>query len=132
MMAQIAIDAQKIATFCHKYQIKRLALFGSALRADFRPDSDVDVLVEFSADAKHGLFASPVWKMNCSVYLAARWIWSIGQRLSKAGIISAVRKFLALRRRSMQRLVSSSGSRDEGYLLDMLIAARDAQLFISG
>jgi hypothetical protein len=57
MMAQIAVDEQKIATFCHKHQIRRLALFGSALRADFRPDSDVDVLVEFSADAKHGLFA---------------------------------------------------------------------------
>ena len=56
-MAQIAVDKKKVATFCHKYRIRRLALFGSALRADFRPDSDVDVLVEFSTDAKYGLFA---------------------------------------------------------------------------
>jgi len=57
MMAQIAVDKKKVATFCHKYRIRRLALFGSALRADFRPDSDVDVLVEFSTDAKYSLFA---------------------------------------------------------------------------
>jgi len=56
-MAQIAVDKKKVATFCHKYRIRRLALFGSALRADFRPDSDVDVLVEFSTDAKYSLFA---------------------------------------------------------------------------
>ena len=57
MMMQIAVDKKKVAAFCHKYRIRRLALFGSALRADFRPDSDVDVLVEFSTDAKYGLFA---------------------------------------------------------------------------
>jgi len=57
MMTQIVVDKKKVATFCHKYRIRRLALFGSALRADFRPDSDVDVLVEFSTDAKYGLFA---------------------------------------------------------------------------
>ena len=56
MIAQIAVDKKKVATFCHKYRIRRLALFGSALRADFRPDSDVDVLVEFSTDAKYSLF----------------------------------------------------------------------------
>ena len=57
MMLPIAVDKKKVAAFCHKYRIRRLALFGSALRADFRPDSDVDVLVEFSADAKYTLFA---------------------------------------------------------------------------
>ena len=55
MMLPIAVDKKKVAAFCHKYRIRRLALFGSALRADFRPDSDVDVLVEFSADAQHSL-----------------------------------------------------------------------------
>jgi hypothetical protein len=37
----------KIAEFCRKHRIRRLAFFGSVLRDDFRPDSDVDVLVEF-------------------------------------------------------------------------------------
>lgn len=55
-MAQIAIDKKRIAAFCRKHRIRRLALFGSALREDFRPDSDVDVLVEFDPEAVPGLF----------------------------------------------------------------------------
>ncbi len=47
MKSKIPIDHQKIADFCHRHHIKKLALFGSVLRDDFRPDSDVDVLVEF-------------------------------------------------------------------------------------
>ncbi len=47
MSARIEIDKTKIADFCRRHHIKRLALFGSVLRDDFRPDSDVDVLVEF-------------------------------------------------------------------------------------
>ncbi len=53
----LIFDKKSIARFCQKNQIRRLALFGSVLREDFRPDSDVDVLVEFSTDAKYGLFA---------------------------------------------------------------------------
>ena len=47
MSARIPIDSKKIADFCRWHHIRRLALFGSVLRDDFRPDSDVDVLVEF-------------------------------------------------------------------------------------
>jgi predicted nucleotidyltransferase len=43
----IAIDPERIADFCRRHHMKRLSLFGSVLRDDFRPDSDVDVLVEF-------------------------------------------------------------------------------------
>lgn len=49
MSAKIPIDSRKIADFCRHHHIKRLALFGSVLREDFRPDSDVDILVEFEA-----------------------------------------------------------------------------------
>ena len=45
--ARIALPQAEIAAFCRRHHIRRLALFGSALRDDFRPDSDVDVLVEF-------------------------------------------------------------------------------------
>jgi predicted nucleotidyltransferase len=41
------VPPEKLAEFCRKHHIKKLALFGSVLREDFRPDSDVDVLVEF-------------------------------------------------------------------------------------
>ena len=47
MNAVPSIPPQRIAAFCRQHGIRRLALFGSALRGDFRPDSDVDVLVEF-------------------------------------------------------------------------------------
>jgi predicted nucleotidyltransferase len=47
MSAHIAIDREQIAAFCRKHHIRKLSLFGSVLRDDFRPDSDVDVLVEF-------------------------------------------------------------------------------------
>lgn len=43
----INVPKSKITDFCRQNHIRRLALFGSALRDDFRPDSDVDVLVEF-------------------------------------------------------------------------------------
>jgi predicted nucleotidyltransferase len=42
--------------FCRKWKIKELALFGSVLRADFRADSDVDVLATFTSDAQWSLF----------------------------------------------------------------------------
>jgi predicted nucleotidyltransferase len=55
MSPQISIDRETLAEFCRKHYIKRLAIFGSALRDDFRPDSDVDVLVEFQPGRVPGL-----------------------------------------------------------------------------
>jgi predicted nucleotidyltransferase len=46
-MVRTAIDRAKVADFCRRNRIRRLALFGSVLRDDFGPESDVDVLVEF-------------------------------------------------------------------------------------
>jgi predicted nucleotidyltransferase len=56
-MAQPRIDIprDRIAEFCRRNRIRRLSLFGSVLRDDFRPESDVDVLVEFEPDAHPGL-----------------------------------------------------------------------------
>ena len=48
----IEIPREKIAEFCKKWKIREFALFGSVLREDFRPDSDIDVLVTFDEDAK--------------------------------------------------------------------------------
>jgi hypothetical protein len=44
---RIPVPSSAIAEFCRRHHVQRLALFGSVLRDDFRPDSDVDVLVEF-------------------------------------------------------------------------------------
>ena len=48
----IHIEQKKIAEFCRRWKIVEFALFGSALRDDFRADSDIDVLVTFSDDAQ--------------------------------------------------------------------------------
>jgi predicted nucleotidyltransferase len=53
--ARIHLPENRIADFCRRHHVRRLALFGSVLRDDFRPDSDVDVLVEFEPGTRVGL-----------------------------------------------------------------------------
>ncbi len=55
MSLKIEIPKEKIAEFCKRNRIRRLALFGSVLRDDFGPESDIDVLVEFEPGARVGL-----------------------------------------------------------------------------
>ncbi|MDD2902461.1 MAG: nucleotidyltransferase family protein [Syntrophales bacterium] len=52
---QVPFPKDKIAEFCRRYHIKKLAVFGSVLGPDFRADSDIDVLVEFEPDHIPGL-----------------------------------------------------------------------------
>src|SRR5712692_8059148 len=52
--ARIEIPHERIADFCRRRHIRWLALFGSVLRDDFRPDSDVDILVEFEPGTRLG------------------------------------------------------------------------------
>ena len=51
---KIKIPTENLDTFCQRYQVRRLSLFGSVLRDDFRDDSDIDVLVQFEPDARVG------------------------------------------------------------------------------
>jgi len=53
--AKIEIPKDRVAAFCRQHHIHKLALFGSVLRDDFRPESDVDVLVEFEPGHVPGL-----------------------------------------------------------------------------
>ena len=55
MSPHIPIDRDAVSAFCRRHHIARLALFGSVLRDDFRPESDVDVLVEFQPGHVPGL-----------------------------------------------------------------------------
>jgi uncharacterized protein len=54
---RVLIPQDKIAEFCHRNQVKSLALFGSVLRTDFGSNSDIDVLVEFLPGARVGFLA---------------------------------------------------------------------------
>lgn len=55
MSPHLVIDRPAVRAFCQRHHIARLALFGSALRNDFGPESDVDVLVEFESGHTPGL-----------------------------------------------------------------------------
>jgi predicted nucleotidyltransferase len=70
--ARIDIPNDKIAEFCRRNRIRRLALFGSVLRDDFRPDSDVDVLVEFEPEARVGLLTLADMEIQLSELLGRK------------------------------------------------------------
>ena len=53
---RIDVDEAQIAELCRRHHVEKLWLFGSVLRDDFRPDSDVDVLVDFAPDARVSLW----------------------------------------------------------------------------
>jgi predicted nucleotidyltransferase len=55
MAARVDLDRRALADFCRRHHVRRLALFGSVLRDDFGPESDVDVLVEFEPGHVPGL-----------------------------------------------------------------------------
>jgi len=57
MPARIPVNQASVEAFCRKWRITEFALFGSVLRPEFRPDSDVDVMVTFAEDAHWGLSA---------------------------------------------------------------------------
>ena len=49
-MPGIVVDKEKIAAFCREWKIRELSVFGSVLRSDFRPDSDIDILISFAEE----------------------------------------------------------------------------------
>ncbi|MEN9222583.1 MAG: nucleotidyltransferase family protein [Thermostichus sp. BF3_bins_97] len=56
-IAEIDLPMEKIVEFCHQWQVTEFALFGSILRDDFRPNSDIDVMVQFHPEA-HPTFST--------------------------------------------------------------------------
>lgn len=59
MNRRIEVSSDDLASFCRKWKITELSLFGSVLREDFRPDSDIDVLVTFAPEARWSLLDLP-------------------------------------------------------------------------
>ena len=56
MNPQVQLDREALAAFCRKWRICELSIFGSALREDFKPESDLDFLVSFEPEAAWDLF----------------------------------------------------------------------------
>jgi len=71
-MAQIELNKERIAAFCRERHIRSLAVFGSALRPEFRPDSDIDLLVEFEPGHTPGLFGIARMERELSALLGGR------------------------------------------------------------
>jgi predicted nucleotidyltransferase len=70
----IAIPKEEIAQFCQRYHIRKLSLFGSVLRDDFTPESDIDFLVEFESGKTPGYFKLVSMEMELSELLEGRKI----------------------------------------------------------
>ena len=56
-MMGLPVEAEQLADVCRRHQVRELAVFGSAARGDARPDSDIDVLVDFEPSARIGFIA---------------------------------------------------------------------------
>ena len=72
MNEQVSVSKEALAAFCREHGIKRLAVFGSALRDDFGPDSDIDVLVEFEPGRVPGLLGVAGLELELSRIFAGR------------------------------------------------------------
>lgn len=71
-MARIDLDQAAVDAFCRKHGLRKLSLFGSVLRDDFRPDSDVDVLVEFRQGVRAGYMTMAAMERELSALLGRR------------------------------------------------------------
>ena len=70
--SQVFAGKDELSSFCHANGIRRLAIFGSALRDDFGPESDIDVLVEFQADRIPGLLGLAGMELELSKLFRGR------------------------------------------------------------
>ena len=71
-MAHLTIPDDQLAQFCQKHHIRKLSLFGSVLKGTARPDSDVDLLVEFEPEHVPGLIRLAGMEFELSNMLAGR------------------------------------------------------------
>ena len=69
---KIDLPKKKIADFCRRHHIRKLAVFGSVLREDFRPDSDLDILVEFEPGHTPGLITLAGMELEFAALVGGR------------------------------------------------------------
>lgn len=83
MSLRIEVDHESIAEFCTRNSIRRLSFFGSVLRDDFGPESDVDVLVEFRPDATVGYFGMARMERDLTAIIGRKVDFRTPQELSR-------------------------------------------------
>jgi predicted nucleotidyltransferase len=72
LVSSLGLDRPEVAAFCRRWKVRELAVFGSALRGDSRPDSDIDLLVTFEPDAKWGLFEQSTMESELTALLGRK------------------------------------------------------------
>ncbi|MCZ7585147.1 MAG: nucleotidyltransferase family protein [Deltaproteobacteria bacterium] len=72
MKPRVNLPADTIAEFCERHRIRRFAFFGSVIRDDFGPESDVDILIEFDPDARVGFLSLAGMEIELSDLLNRR------------------------------------------------------------
>lgn len=77
------ISKEKLADFCRSYCIRKLSIFGSSIRDELQPDSDIDILVEFEKDHIPGLFAIVRMEMELTEMLGRKVDLRTPEDLSK-------------------------------------------------
>ena len=125
MNAHIHIPRSQIDSFCHRWLVSELSLFGSVVREDFGPDSDVDVLIQFQPQARHTLLDMARMEEELRQIFGRDVDLVERSAVEQSRNISVARRFCNRRSQSMPR-------NDAAYLLEMLLAAQDAARFATG
>jgi predicted nucleotidyltransferase len=90
MNPRIPIDRDRLAEFCRRHHVRKLSLFGSVLREDFRPDSDIDVLYELEPGHEIGYFSLFDMESELSRLLGGREVEMVDARYVNRWIRDAV------------------------------------------
>jgi predicted nucleotidyltransferase len=97
-LADMQVDEARLADLCRRYQVRELSFFGSAARCEMRPDSDIDLLVEFLPDAEIDLVDYAGLMLELS-YLLERRVGLVSKNglkpLIRASILQEARLFYA-------------------------------------
>jgi len=80
---QVTIPVTELVEFCQRHPIRKLSVFGSALRDDFSPNSDVDILVEFEPDARISFFDMVTMEMELTDMMGRKVDFRTPQELSR-------------------------------------------------
>jgi hypothetical protein len=90
-ISDIEVSSEKLESLCKRYEVKELSLFGSRARGEHRPDSDVDLLVEFLPGASIGLIGYSKMQRELQTIFGIKV-----DLVTKIGLKPIVRKFLLL------------------------------------
>lgn len=146
IVARLALDEARLADFCERWRVAALELFGSVVRDDFRPDSDVDVLVSFQPDADWSLLDHARMEDELATLvgrpvdlLTRRAVEHSGNPIRRSAILSsASRSMRLLRQKPPDRRAPSAmtaadrSAHDLATLADIVRADRLAQQFVAG